>query len=57
MAKVQAYSLFTDFDIDEAFIRNAQEFANWTTKAFPRGDNVISEYRNYINNTLKTVIN
>ena len=43
---------FTDFEIDEMFIHNAQEFANWTTKAFPRGENVVTEYRNYINSTL-----
>ncbi|MHA1674544.1 MAG: hypothetical protein ACTSYI_13075 [Promethearchaeota archaeon] len=43
---------FTDFKIDESFIHNAQEFANWTTKAFPRGDKVITEYKNYIDKTL-----
>ncbi len=43
---------FTDFKIDESFIHNAQEFANWTTKAFPRGDKVITEYKNYIEKTL-----
>ncbi|MHA1612212.1 MAG: hypothetical protein ACTSVZ_10960 [Promethearchaeota archaeon] len=45
--------VFTDFEIDETFIHNAQEFANWTTKAFPRGNKVITEYQNYIDNTLK----
>lgn len=44
---------FTDFQIEEAFIRNAQEFVNWVTKAFPRGESVVTEYRNFINNTIQ----
>ncbi|MHA1794474.1 MAG: hypothetical protein ACTSUK_00045 [Promethearchaeota archaeon] len=43
---------FTDFEIDEAFIKNAQEFVQWVTKAFPRGDAVVTEYDNYIEKTL-----
>jgi proteasome lid subunit RPN8/RPN11 len=44
---------FTDFEVDEVFINNAQEFVNWTTKAFPRGEAVVTEYKSYIDNTLK----
>jgi proteasome lid subunit RPN8/RPN11 len=43
---------FTDFKIDEAFIHNAQEFVGWVSKAFPRDDGVLTEYKKFIDTTL-----
>ncbi len=46
---------FTDFAMDEQFVNNAQEFVQWVTKAFPRGDGLLTEYRNYIKNTVQKI--
>lgn len=43
---------FTDYPVDENFIANAQEFVNYVTKAFPRGDGVITDYQRFIDTTL-----
>jgi len=43
---------FIDLNLDESLISNAQEFARYVTRAFPRGDNVVAEYRRYIETTL-----
>ncbi len=44
---------FTDFDLNKEFIKNAQEFCLWVSKAFPREDAVLTEYKDYIDKTLK----
>ncbi len=44
---------FTDFQVDKSFVDNAQEFVQWVTKSFPKGENVISEYTKYVKNLLK----
>ena len=43
---------FTDLNLDESLIFNAQEFARYVTRAFPRGDDVVAEYRRYTETTL-----
>ena len=43
---------FADLNLDESFISNAQEFARYVTRAFPRGDDVVAEYRRYTETTL-----
>jgi proteasome lid subunit RPN8/RPN11 len=44
---------FTDYALDKEFIINAQEFVRWVTKAFPRGKEIISEYRRYVNQNVQ----
>ena len=44
---------FTDLNLDETFIRNAQEFVRWVTRAFPKGDDVLLEYQRYTESTLQ----
>ena len=43
---------FTDYPIDENLIANAQEFVNYVTKAFPRGEGVLTDYQRFIDNSL-----
>ncbi len=47
---------FTDYSFDENLLSNAQEFVQWVTKAFPRGNAIIEDYRRYINNTWQKLI-
>jgi len=44
---------FTDLKLDESLISNAQEFVRWVTRAFPKGDDVLSEYQRYTDSTLQ----
>ncbi len=47
---------FTDYAFDENLLSNAQEFVQWVTKAFPRGNAIIEDYRRYITNTWQKLI-
>jgi len=44
---------FTDLNLDESLILNAQEFVRWVTRAFPKGDDVLKEYQRYTESTLQ----
>lgn len=47
---------FTDYTFDENLLSNAQEFVQWVTKAFPRGDAILADYRRFVDNTWQKLI-
>lgn len=43
---------FSDMPINETLVKNAQDFITWVTKAFPRDDKVVEEYRKYVDSVI-----
>ncbi|MHA1584161.1 MAG: hypothetical protein ACTSWL_02820 [Promethearchaeota archaeon] len=43
---------FTDFQIDDNFINNSKDFVQWVSKAFPKGEGVVKEYKKFVDNTI-----